>query len=119
MCVPGFCDLQQTSELDLVAARVATTTSTLVLAASLGATTDVGSSVLTMDTTEVAESLTGTTGTLDKEGLGASRALKSELIESQATATSLGDAGASGLGEAEGSNGDLGGAQLTAKKKKG
>lgn len=94
-----------------------TTTSTLVLAASLGTLANVGSGVLAVDTTEVTEGLTGTTGTLDEDGLGTSWALKSQLIEGQATATSLGDAGASRLREAKGSNGHLGDSHSATRKK--
>jgi hypothetical protein len=92
---------------------VTTTTGILRSTSRLGTLANVGSGVLTVDTTEVTEGLTGTTGTLNEDGLGTSWALKSQLIEGQATTTGGGDAGTSRLREAEGSNCDLGRLEVT------
>ena len=51
--------------------------------------------------------LTSSVGS-QEEGVGAGGGLHHELVKSQALATSLCDSGAGGLGEAEGSNVDLG-----------
>jgi hypothetical protein len=97
--------------LDLESSGVAASASALVLASSLGLGADVRSSVLAVDSTEVTEDLAGTAGSLEQDGLAASGALESELVESQDLSSRLLDAGTSSLSDVEGGNVDLGDGQ--------
>lgn len=58
--------------------------------------------------TEVLESLTGVLGATEKEGVGTSGLLESELVKGDGLAASSGDAGTGGGGEAESRNVHLG-----------
>lgn len=101
--VPVSLDLQ--SRLDLEASRSTATTSTLKLAALRH---DSGSLVLVGAHTEVTDSLTGVSGSTDNQSVLASGGTASELVKGEDLTTSLEDTGSGGLGDLEGSNGDLG-----------
>lgn len=60
---------------------------------------------------EVLNGLTGVLGATEKEGVGASGLLESELVEGQDLAAGSGDPGTGGGGDAEGGNLDLGDAE--------
>lgn len=78
------------------------------VSAELVASASVRLGVLAVETTEVLGDLTSVATALKEDGVLASGALKSELIEGNSTATSLDDAVSRGLSESEGSNVELG-----------
>lgn len=91
--------------LHLEATRGTTTTGLLELAA-LGA--DVGLLVLVRAEAEVLDGLAGVLLAADEHGVGASGRTGGELVEGEALTASSLNAGTSGVGEAEGSNRELG-----------
>lgn len=87
------------------AARSAVGKTGLLLVALAAVGLDVGT--LAAGSSEVLLGLT-LGGASEEEGVGAGRGLHDELVKSKALAASLGDAGTGSLGEAEGSNVELG-----------
>jgi hypothetical protein len=101
------------TNLDLEAAAVTSTTSTFELATSLGLSTDIRSSVFAVHATEMSDRFAGVTRTSQQQSVGTGGSLNSQLIQSHNLTTSLNDAGASRFGEAKSADADLGDVQQT------
>jgi hypothetical protein len=93
------------TRLDLETTRPSATTGTLELAALA---LDVRLLVRVGTEAKVLESLTGVLGSTEEEGVGSGGGAGSNLVNGEALTTSLLDASASGGGEAESRNRDLG-----------
>lgn len=101
------------TNLDLEATAVTSTTGTFELATSLGLSTDVRSSVFAVNATEVSNGFTSVTRTSQQQSVGTSGSLNSQLVQSQNLTSSLDDASTCGFSEAKSANADLGNVQQT------
>jgi hypothetical protein len=97
--------------LELVTTAVTSTTGTFKLAASLGLSTDVRSSVFAVNSSEMSNRLAGITRTSQQQGVGTSGSLNSQLIESHNLTASLDDSAAGRFSESKSANVDLGNVQ--------
>jgi len=101
----------QTKDITIQYSRILMLVASILLLTELGPLDTTRTSVALLAasrSTEVAESLTGSATTADQNGVGASGLANSELIKSKALTTSLKDASASGVGEAESADRHLG-----------
>eukprot|EP00341_Mesodinium_pulex_P013290 CAMPEP_0116912236 /NCGR_PEP_ID=MMETSP0467-20121206/15963_1 /TAXON_ID=283647 /ORGANISM="Mesodinium pulex, Strain SPMC105" /LENGTH=174 /DNA_ID=CAMNT_0004588171 /DNA_START=76 /DNA_END=600 /DNA_ORIENTATION=- len=104
--------IQQSNILHLEAVRRSTATGFLELSAlrtDIRLDTIVGVGVVDRGAvTEVADGLSGVLGAAEENGVSSLGRAQSELIQGDALATSLGDAGSSGGGELQSADGQLG-----------